>query len=259
MLSLYDKQLNSRLLIGTARYPSPAILRQAIVASGSEMVTVSLRRQQSAPDAGQSFWNILRETGVDILPNTAGCESVDEAVTLAHMSRELFQTEFIKLEVIGDNQTLQPDMAKTLIAAERLLRDGFNVLPYCTDDLVACRQLIDAGCQVLMPWASPIGTGRGIANPYALKTLRQRFPDITMIIDAGLGKPSQAVEAFELGFDAVLLNTAIAKAHDPVRMASAFRHATRAGYEAQQAVPMLAQDIAAPSTTVLGFPFRELP
>ncbi|MDX1343282.1 MAG: thiazole synthase, partial [Reinekea sp.] len=159
MLSLYDKQLNSRLLIGTARYPSPAILRQAIVASGSEMVTVSLRRQQSAPDAGQSFWNILRDTGVDILPNTAGCESVDEAVTLAHMSRELFQTEFIKLEVIGDNQTLQPDMAKTLIAAERLLRDGFNVLPYCTDDLVACRQLIDAGCQVLMPWASPIGTG----------------------------------------------------------------------------------------------------
>jgi thiazole synthase len=256
MLKIYDRYYKSRLLIGTARYPSPDILTNAIVASGCELVTLSLRRQQSAPDAAHIFWHKLQQANVELLPNTAGCESVDEAITLAQMSREIFQTNFIKLEVIGDNQSLQPDMAKTIIAAEKLLKEGFRVLPYCTDDLVCCQQLVDVGCQVLMPWASPIGTGRGIANPYALNTLRERLPNTTLIVDAGIGKPSHAAMAMEMGFDAVLLNTAIAKAIDPVLMASAFRQAVDAGYNAHQAVPMLALDVAVPSTPILGMPFR---
>ena len=255
-LKIYDQQFDSRLLIGTARYPSPKIMQDALKASGAQLITVSLRRQQSQPDAGQVFWQLLRQLDLAILPNTAGCETVGEAITLANMSRELFNTSLIKLEIIGDNLTLQPDMALTIACAKQLIDDGFNVLPYCTDDLVACRQLVDVGCQVLMPWASPIGTGRGIANPYALETLRHRLPDTTLIVDAGLGKPSHAIAAMELGFDAVLLNTAVARAHNPVLMAEAFRHAVIAGRQGYLAVPMLPQDIACPSTPITGMPFR---
>lgn len=255
-MKLYDKTYQSRLLVGTSRYPSPHIMQQAIRASGCEMVTVSLRRQQASPQSGHAFWQLIKELQVDVLPNTAGCETVQEAVTLAQMSRELFQTDFIKLEIIGDAHTLQPDMAATLIAAKELLKDGFKVLPYCTDDLVACQKLVDAGCQVIMPWAAPIGTGRGIINPYALETLRKRLCDITLIVDAGLGKAAHVVEAFELGFDGVLMNTAIAKAHDPVLMASAFKHAAIAGRESYSAVPMIAKNIAVPSTPMIGMPFR---
>lgn len=255
-LNIYDKAYNSRLILGTSRYPSPAILRSAIVASGAELVTVSLRRQQSNPEAAEQFLNLIKETKVDVLPNTAGCESEQEALTLARMSREIFQTRLIKLEIIGDNYSLQPDMEKTLSCAQQLIAEGFQVLPYCTDDLVMCKKLVDFGCQVIMPWGSPIGSGIGLNNPYQLSVIRQRLPDVTLIVDAGLGKPSHAVQAMELGCDGILLNTAIAKAHDPALMAEAFHQAVNAGYIGCHAGIMQAQKFASPSTPVLGMPFR---
>src|SRR5690606_10602078 len=161
-----------------------------------------------------------------------GCHSVKEAVTLAQMSRELFETNWVKLEVIGDAYNLQPDIFGLVEAADILIKDGFKVFPYCTDDLVLCQRLLDVGCQLLMPWGAPIGTGRGLINPYALQTLRERLADVPLVIDAGIGLPSHAAQAMEMGFDAVLLNTAVAEARDPVRMAGAFRQAISAGRDA---------------------------
>jgi len=171
------------------------------------------------------------------------------------MSREMFNTDFIKLEVIGDDYNLQPDPFALVEAAEHLIKKGFKVLPYCTDDLVLCKKLLDVGCQVLMPWGSPIGTGKGLMNPYNLETLRERLPDVTLVIDAGIGKPSQAMQAMELGFDAILLNTAIAKAQNPVAMARAFNAAVTGGRMAYEAGTMESRQTASPSTPVLGTPF----
>jgi thiazole synthase len=193
--------------------------------------------------------------GLRVLPNTAGCHSVKEAVTTAHMARELFDTPWIKLEVIGDEHTLQPDPFELIDAAAQLVRDGFVVLPYCTDDLVVCRRLLDAGCAALMPWGAPIGSGQGLLDPFALRSLRERLPDTVLIVDAGLGAPSHAAQALELGFDAVLLNSAVAHARDPVTMAGAFRDAVRAGRAAWRAGVMAKQDFAVASTPVAGHPF----
>ena len=192
------------------------------------MLTASLRRQNLA--AGQTdnrFWDLLRELAVPVLPNTAGCHSLAEVVATAHMAREVFDTPWIKLELIGDDYTLQPDTLNLVEATSRLIQDGFKVLPYCTEDLVLCQRLVDVGCQALMPWAAPIGTGKGPINAYALKTLRARL-NVPMIVDAGLGLPSHAAQVMEWGFDGVLLNTAVALANDPVRMAGAFAAATQA-------------------------------
>jgi thiazole synthase len=256
MLELYGTSLRSRLLLGTARYPSPAVLIEAVRASGCEVVTVSLRREAGAERAGQGFWSIIRSLGVRVLPNTAGCHSVKEAVTTAHMAREVFGTSWIKLEVIGEDDTLQPDVFGLLEAAAILCRDGFEVFPYTTEDLVVAERLLAAGCDVLMPWAAPIGSGRGLNNPFALKTLRAHFPQVPIIIDAGLGVPSHAAQALELGFDAVLINTAVAQARDPVQMAVAFARAVEAGYGARLAGPIEPRDLAAPSTPVIGTAFR---
>lgn len=249
---LADKTLTSRLLIGTALYPSLEIMQQSIEASGAEVVTVSLRRQSTS---GQSFWNELKSLKRLILPNTAGCYSAKEAITTAHMAREVFDTNWIKLEVIGDDYTLQPDPFGLVEAASTLIKDGFEVFPYCTDDLVLCQRLVDVGCSILMPWGAPIGTGKGLINPYALKTLRARFPELTLIVDAGLGAPSHAAQAMELGFDGVLLNTAIAQAHNPVQMAKGFNYAVQAGRAGFEAGIMPERDLAQPSTPVLGKPF----
>src|SRR5690349_14496940 len=234
-VSFYGREFSSRLLIGSALYPSPKIMQDAIRASGSQIVTVSVRRETAGGKTGDQFWSLIRELDVTVLPNTAGCRSVREAVTTAKLARELFGTPWIKLEVIADDETLQPDVVGLVEAASILTKDGFEVFPYCTEDLSVAMKLVDAGCKVVMPWASPIGSARGITNRDALKLLRQRLPDITLVVDAGLGAPSHAAEALELGFDAVLLNTAIAKADDPVRMGNAFRlavEAGRAGFEA---------------------------
>jgi len=251
-MELYGVNLDSRLLLGTAQYPSPAVLAAAVKESGTEVVTVSLRRESGATLAGSSFWSLIRDLAVRVLPNTAGCHSVKEAVTTAHMARELFETPWIKLEVIGENDTLCPDVFGLVEAARILCAEDFKVFPYTTEDLVTAEKLLQAGCEVLMPWGAPIGTGLGLNNLYGLRTLRAHFPDVPQIVDAGLGLPSHAARALELGFDAVLLNTAIAKAGDPVAMARAFAEAVRAGELARSADPMEPRDMAAPSTPVLG-------
>ena len=256
-LTLYDVKLDSRLLLGTARYPSPAILAQAIRAAKTQIVTVSLRREAGGSRGGESFWTLIRESGARVLPNTAGCRTVNEAVTTAQMAREVFGTDWIKLEVIGDEDTLQPDVFGLVEAARVLVGDGFCVFPYMTEDLVVAEKLLDAGCRVLMPWAAPIGSGRGINNIFGLRSLRAHFPQTPLIVDAGLGAPSHAAAVMELGYDAVLLNTAVSRAGDPVAMARAFALGVEAGRAAFLAKPMTPRDFARPSTPVIGRAFDE--
>jgi thiazole synthase len=256
MLHIYQASLNSRLLLGTARFPSPAVLSQAVRAARTEVVTVSLRRESSGERAGQGFWGLIRELGVLVLPNTAGCHTVKEAVTTAHMAREVFGTSWIKLEVIGEDDTLQPDVFGLTEAARILCEEGFEVFPYTTEDLVVADRLLAAGCGVLMPWGAPIGSGRGLNNLFGLRALRAHFPGVPLIIDAGLGVPSHAAQALELGFDAVLVNTGVAQARDPVQMAAAFAQAVEAGLAARLAGPIEPRDLAEPSTPVIGTAFR---
>jgi len=238
MLTLYGQSFASRLLLGTAQYPSPESLKQAVKASGAEIVTVSLRRESARALTGQGFWALIEELGCRVLPNTAGCRTAKEAIATAQMARELFGTDWIKLEVIANDDTLQPDLFGLVEAATALSADGFAVLPYTTEDLSAAERLVAAGCAVLMPWAAPIGSARGLINKDALKTLRAYFPDIPLVIDAGIGTPAHAAEAMELGYDAILLNTAVAKAGDPVKMAEAFARAIEAGRLAFEAGPL---------------------
>ena len=247
-------RLSSRLFLGTAGYPSLDVLARAVEAARPGLLTVSLRRE-SAAGKGQSFWNRIRAFDIPVLPNTAGCHSVREAVTTAEMAREIFETNRIKLEIIGDNYTLQPDPYGLLEAAEILIGKGFEVYPYMTDDLVLAQRLADAGCSILMPWGAPIGSGRGLNNIYALEQLRVRFPDKTLVIDAGLGAPSHGARAMEIGYDAVLLNTAVAKAGDPVAMAGAFARSVEAGRTAYLSGLIAQQDHATPSTPLLDKPF----
>jgi thiazole synthase len=252
MPDFYGVTLSSRLLLGTAQYPSPDILAQAVRAAGAEVVTVSLRRESGHQRAGQDFWSLVKQLGVRVLPNTAGCHGVREAVSTAHMAREVFGTRWIKLEVIGEHDTLQPDVFGLVEAARILCGEGFEVFPYTTEDLVVADRLRDAGCRVLMPWGAPIGSGRGLNNPYGLRLLRAHHPDVPLVVDAGIGRPSHALQAMELGYDAILLNTAVAKARDPAAMAGAFARAIAAGRDAFEAGPMEERDMAAPSTPVIG-------
>jgi thiazole synthase len=259
-LTLYGQTFTSRLLLGTSRYESASQLADAIQAADPALLTVSVRRQLAggvlhSHNAGQSFWDSLRDTGRKILPNTAGCHTTREAVNTANMARELFQTNFIKLEVIGDEVNLQPDPFGLVDAARELVKLGFQVLPYCTEDWVLCRRLMDAGCEVLMPWAAPIGTGQGPRNPRGLRELRERAPQIPLIVDAGIGLPSQACQVMEWGFDAVLLNTAVSRSLDPVRMAGAFAQAVKGGRSSFLAGPMVVQERAVSSTSEIGRPF----
>jgi thiazole synthase len=252
MLDLYGTTVSSRLLLGTARYPSPAILADAVCASDAQIVTVSLRRETAGGKAGGAFFALIRELGVRVLPNTAGCHSAKEAVTTARMARDLFGTNWIKLEVIGHHDTLQPDVFALVEAARTLCDDGFEVFPYTTDDLVVAERLLEAGCQVLMPWCAPIGSAMGPVNPAALRAMRAHFPDVPLIVDAGLGRPSHAAAVMELGYDAVLLNTAVALAGDPVVMAKAFATAIDAGRKGFQAGLLSPRDMAEPSTPMIG-------
>ncbi|MQY44259.1 thiazole synthase [Epibacterium sp. SM1969] len=255
MAIFYGTEVQSRLMLGTAQYPSPAILADAFKRSGAGIATVSVRREAGDDRAGNAFWDLIKDLGVAVLPNTAGCHSVREAVTTAHMARELFDTDWIKLEVIGHMDTLQPDPFALVEAAKILSEDGFKVFPYTTEDLILGERLLHAGCEVLMPWGAPIGSGLGLSNIYGLRTIRAQFPDVPMVVDAGLGLPSQAAAAMELGFDAVLLNTAVAKAGDPAQMAVGFAQAVEAGRMAYEADPMEPRDMAAPSTPVIGKAF----
>ncbi len=256
-LSLYGTEVNSRLLLGTALYPSPEILRASIEAGRCEIVTVSLRRETAGENNGQRFFNLIRELGVKVLPNTAGCRTVKEAITTAQMAREIFDTPWIKLEVIANDDTLQPEVFGLVEAAKELNNQGFQVFPYMTEDLGVAERLLASGCQVLMPWGAPIGSGKGLNNRFGLKSLRAYFPGIPLIVDAGIGAPSHAAEAMELGYDAILLNTAVAKSYDPAQMASAFSKAIEAGYQGYNAGLMQPREMAAPSTPIAGTPFSD--
>lgn len=253
-LIIDGKTLQSRLFLGTAGYPSPEDLRLSIERSNPGLLTVSLRRENAA-GKGQKFWDIIKGFDIPVLPNTAGCYDVREAVTTAEMAREIFATNWIKLEVIGDDYSLQPDPFKLLSAAEELIDKGFKVFPYMTDDLVLAQNLADMGCDILMPWGAPIGSGRGLNNPYALKQLRSRFPDSLLVVDAGIGAPSHAAAAMEMGYDAILLNTAVSKSGRPADMALGFSKAIEAGRLAYLAGIIAPQESAEPSTPLIDKPF----
>src|SRR6476646_4301496 len=221
------KPFTSRLIIGTGKYRSYEEMSSAHRASGAEMVTVAVRRVP-LDHSSESFLDHL-DPSLQILPNTAGCYSAEEALRTARLAREALETEWIKLEVIGDQTTLFPDNEQTLAAARTLVSEGFIVLPYFTDDLIMAKKLLDAGCPAVMPLAAPIGSGLGIQNPTNLRIMREQLPDATIIVDAGVGTASDATIAMELGADAVLMNTAIAESQDPAKMATAMKLAIEAG------------------------------
>ncbi len=227
-LQIADKTYHSRLLIGTAGYPNFHVMMEAVAASGAEIATVSMRRVKFTDMSGENVFALLRERGITILPNTAGCFTAKDAVLTAQLAREALETPLIKLEVIGDDRTLFPDVEQLLSAAVTLVKDGFTVLPYCNDDPITCKKLEDIGCAVVMPLGAPIGSGMGIRNPYNLQIIRD-IVQVPLIVDAGVGTASDAAVAMELGCDGVLLNTAIAKAHRPVLMAEAMKKAIEAG------------------------------
>lgn len=246
--------LQSRLFLGTAGYPSPDALKDAITASKPGLLTVSLRRESKAGD-GQKFWDIIKGFNIPILPNTAGCHSAAEAITTAEMAREIFGTNWIKLEVIGDDFTLEPEPKGLIEATEALIKKGFKVFPYMTDDMELAQTLERLGCDILMPWGAPIGSGRGLNNPDALAAIRNHFPDKTLVVDAGIGAPSHAAHAMEIGYDAVLLNTAVSKAGNPSGMAGAIVKAIEAGREGYLSGLIAKQETATPSTPMIDRPF----
>lgn len=248
-------ELTSRVLLGTSRYPSRAVLLHALEAAGTQLVTVSLRRVAVGATQG-NLYAALVDRGYHLLPNTAGCHTADDAVRTAHLAREALDTPFIKVEVINDNETLLPDGEQLLLACERLVRDGFTVLPYTNDDPVLAAKLEQVGCAAVMPLAAPIGTGLGIRNPHALEMIR-RMVSVPLIVDAGLGTASDVALAFELGMDGVLLNTAVARADDPVHMAEAIGLAARAGRAAFLAGRVPAKRYAEASSPTQGVPWRE--
>lgn len=230
-LSIAGVTLTSRLFLGTARYPDHRVMADAVAASGAEIVTLSMRRLSSDRN-GSDMLNLL--TGYRLLPNTAGCHTAEDAVLTAELAREALDTKWIKLEVIGDAETLCPDLPGTLDAARQLVTRGFVVLPYCTDDPVMCQRLADLGAVAVMPMGSLIGSGMGVANPANLELICRRS-QVPVIVDAGIGTASDATIAMELGAAAVLLNTAVAKSSDPVLMARAMRNAVEAGRLAYRA------------------------
>jgi thiazole synthase len=232
LLTIAGRTFRSRLFMGTAGYPNRQVLLDALAASGAELATASIRRISLAGEE-ESLVDLLKGR-VQLLPNTAGCQTAKDAVLTAELAREALDTNWIKLEVIGDRELLYPDIEELVRATQTLVERGFVVLPYCNDDPVACRKLADAGAAAVMPLGSPIGSGRGIANPHLIELIAARSP-VPVVLDAGIGTASDAALALELGCAAVLLNTAVAKAQDPVRMAAAMRAAVEAGRQARLA------------------------
>ncbi len=250
-LSIAGRTLSSRLLLGTGGFASLELMAEAIAVSATELVTVALRRID--PAARGSLVDVLAEAGVELLPNTAGCHTARDAVMTARLAREAFETDWIKLEVIGDEDTLLPDAPELLRAAEELVDEGFVVLPYTTDDPVLARRLADIGCAAVMPLGSPIGSGMGIRNPYNISLIREAV-QVPVILDAGIGTASDAALAMELGCDAVMAASAIARAKEPVLMAAAMRDAVRAGRLARRAGRIPRRRYATASTSDVGLP-----
>ena len=250
VLKIGDRTFTSRLIIGTGKYRSYDEMRNAHRASGAEMVTVAVRRVPM-DRSSESFLDYL-DPNLQILPNTAGCYTADDAIRTARLAREALETNFLKLEVIGDQTTLFPDNEQTLEAAKVLVKDGFIVLPYFNDDLIMAKKLLDAGCVAIMPLAAPIGSGLGVQNPANIRIMREQLPDATIIVDAGVGIASDASIAMELGADAVLMNTAIAEAQDSVAMAEAMKLAIQAGRLAYGAGRMSKRLYASASSPLAG-------
>ena len=248
-LVIGGESFESRLIMGTGGAPSMRALEEALTASGTELTTVAMRRV--SPTARGSVLDVLRRCGIRVLPNTAGCFTAGEAVLTAKLAREALETNWIKLEVIGDRELLYPDTEALVSATETLVGKGFTVLPYCTEDPVVCRKLADAGAAAVMPLGSPIGSGLGICNPHLIELICARSP-VPVVLNAGIGTASDAALAMELGCSAVLLNTAVSKARDPVMMAKSMRAAVEAGRCARLAgrIPKLAH--AEPSSPQLG-------
>lgn len=247
-LKIGSLELHSRLFLGTSQYPDLDTLQKCIQISKTELVTVGIRRVDLQSNNEFSLLGLLQKNNVNLLPNTAGCFTAKEAILTAQLSREALKTNRIKLEVIGDDYTLYPDSVELLKAAEELVKDGFEVYPYCTDDIVLCQRLADLGCVAVMPLAAPIGSGRGLQNPYNLSLIRKKI-QLPIIVDAGIGTASDACKAIELGMDGVLINTAIAKAGYPIEMAQAMRDAIGSGRNAFLAKRIAVKDYAENSTT----------
>ena len=255
-LRIGSHEFTSRLIVGTGKYPSIPVMQAAHEASGTQMVTVAIRRIHLDDPSGKTLLDYLDRDKYTILPNTAGCFSAKDAILTAQLAREALHTDLIKLEVIGDPQTLYPDTRETLIAAEALIKDGFTVLPYIADDPVACKQLEELGCAAVMPLAAPIGSGLGVCNPYSIKIIKERA-NVPVIVDAGVGTASDAAIAMELGVDALLMNTGIAAANDPVLMAHAMRNAVVAGRQSFLAGRMqkrLYANASSPMQDLIGTP-----
>ncbi len=255
-LSIAGRQFGSRLILGTGGFANHEILSEALGAAGAELVTVALRRLD--PGAAGSILDVLESAGVDVLPNTAGCFTARDAIITAQLAREAFATDWIKLEVIGDDRTLLPDAVELVSAAEELVDDGFVVLPYTTDDPVLARRLEDIGCAAVMPLGSPIGSGMGIRNPYNISIMAEQA-NVPVILDAGVGTASDATLALELGCDGVLCATAISRAHNPVAMARAIRLAVEAGALARAAGRIPRRRYAEASTSEEGLPVFDAP
>ena len=253
--TIEGREFNSRLLLGTAMYPSREVMLDALKASGTQVATVALRRVKPETDKNENLYKVLRDAGYLILPNTAGCFTAEDAVLTAQLAREALETNWVKLEVIADHDTLLPDTEQLLVGAERLTKDGFQVLPYTNDDPVVARKLEQVGCPAVMPLAAPIGSGLGVRNPHNLVLMRDTL-SVPLIVDAGVGTASDVAIVFELGCDAVLLNSAIAKAGDPVRMARAIRHAAVGGREAFLARRMPRRLYADASSPTEGLPWQ---
>jgi thiazole synthase len=241
----------SRLILGTGKYKNPQVMRKAILASGTELVTVAIRRVSL--DEKENLFTHLKDLPVQILPNTAGAKTVEEAIHIAHLGREVVGTDLVKLEIIGDEKTLYPDPVATIEAAKELLREGFTVMPYTNDDPVIAKKLVDIGCPVVMPLLAPIGSGLGIQNFYNLRVILKEIP-VPVIVDAGVGVPSHACIAMEMGVDGVLMNTAIVLAEDPEKMAYGMRLAILAGRAAYLAKPMKPRFYGDPSSPQEGVP-----
>lgn len=242
-------RFGSRLITGTGGAPGFDVLERALVASGTELTTVSLRRHQ--PGGGESLYALLERLGIRALPNTAGCQTAREAVLTSELAREALETDWVKLEVVADEETLLPDIPELLDAAERLVGKGFTVLAYTNDDPAAARRLEDLGCAAVMPLGAPIGTGLGVLNPHNIEYIAARL-QVPVVLDAGIGTASDAALAMELGCDAVLLATAVTRAQDPERMGAAFRHAVQAGRLARTAGRIPRRRMAQASSTLLG-------
>jgi thiazole synthase len=250
-LVVAGKTLSSRLIVGTGKYKTLPLMREALEASGADMVTVAIRRVDLKDQSPDSFWKHI-PASMAILPNTAGCYTAEDAVRVSRLAREALQTDLVKLEVLGDAKTLWPDVTATLAATETLVKEGFKVMVYTSDDPLVAKRLSEMGVAAVMPLASPIGSGRGITNPLTIQFIREVVTAVPVIVDAGVGTASDAAAAMELGVDGVLMNTAIAEAKDPVRMARAMKAGVIAGREAFLAGRMPRRDYGAPSSPTVG-------